>query len=480
LPAASQDGAKDIPSFCALESANCVLLEHGGKFEYWIKSNEMAGIIKWSVFVLALSQSFISPVYAGLPDITAAELLKAVKHGDSLYKNIDCKYTIDEQHNKNVWGESGIPLKRKLEIHWRAEGVKDYFDVTTHDGRFVLGKPVRYVRTFNGKIRMQWSPDRNKGSIFKKRYISNWSVPIHFGLTLGNREKKLGESLAVCEITSLRQKKWQGHECYFIEAIQSDGTKAEVWIDPKIGWRARRLRMWDPDGLILRYSSEEFKDCGNGSWYPVEGIYRYYADDKSSGERVISIERKLKVEQVEVNADLTIKDFEIQYPRGTRVHLYDTGESYIAGVTSVAGFGEEALNPLKDKPLPDLKQFAILQDPNQTRDKMILVCFFDMDQRPSRNCMRQLSAKAQELKAKGVFVVAVHALKVDDNKLRVWLQKYKISFPVGMIKANIEKTRIAWGINSLPRLILTDKKHIVTAEGFSLAELDEKLDGKSH
>jgi hypothetical protein len=43
-----------------------------------------------------------------------------------------------------------------------------------------------------------------------------------------------------------------------------------------------------------------------------------------------------------------------------------------------------------------------------------------------------------------------------------------------MIKANIEKTRIAWGINSLPRLILTDKKHIVRAEGFSTSELGDE------
>jgi len=131
---------------------------------------------------------------------------------------------------------------------------------------------------------------------------------------------------------------------------------------------------------------------------------------------------------------------------------------------------------LKDKSLPDMKQFAVLQDPNQAKDKMILVCFFDMNQRPSRNCMQQLSLKAKELEAKGVFVVAVHASKVDDNKLRLWVQKYRISSPVGMIKADTKKTRIAWGVNSLPELILTDSKHIVRAEGFAINELDMKLD----
>ena len=33
----------------------------------------------------------------------------------------------------------------------------------------------------------------------------------------------------------------------------------------------------------------------------------------------------------------------------------------------------------------------------------------------------------------------------------------------------------AWGVHSLPWLILTDDKHLVRVEGFPLAELDGKL-----
>lgn len=94
--------------------------------------------------------------------------------------------------------------------------------------------------------------------------------------------------------------------------------------------------------------------------------------------------------------------------------------------------------------------------------------------------MRQLNAKAQELKTKGVLVAAVQTSKIDDNKLRLWIQKYRIGFPIGMIKADAAKTRIAWGVSSLPWLILTDNEHIVMAEGFTLAELDEKLNGNSN
>jgi len=38
-----------------------------------------------------------------------------------------------------------------------------------------------------------------------------------------------------------------------------------------------------------------------------------------------------------------------------------------------------------------------------------------------------------------------------------------------------KQTRFAWGVKSLPWLILTDKEHIVRAEGFNINELDEKI-----
>ena len=136
--------------------------------------------------------------------------------------------------------------------------------------------------------------------------------------------------------------------------------------------------------------------------------------------------------------------------------------------------------PLLDKPLPEFKDIKIDLSAVDTNNETILVCFFDMNQRPSRNCLLQLSKKAKELTVKDIAVVAVQASKADQDKLNNWIKKNNIPFPVGMIQDDEEKTRFTWGVRSLPWLILTDKKHIVTAEGFSLAELDEKLAGKSH
>jgi hypothetical protein len=59
--------------------------------------------------------------------------------------------------------------------------------------------------------------------------------------------------------------------------------------------------------------------------------------------------------------------------------------------------------------------------------------------------------------------------------LNDWVKKYNIPFAVGMIAGDEEKTRFEWRVKSLPWLILTDRKHIVRAEGFGLSELDEKI-----
>jgi len=127
------------------------------------------------------------------------------------------------------------------------------------------------------------------------------------------------------------------------------------------------------------------------------------------------------------------------------------------------------------KPLPELKDFDVELSPADTNDTMVLVCFWDMEQRPSRRCIMELNKQAEELKQKGVTIVAVHASMIGADTLNDWLKKNNISIPVGMIRDVEEKTRLAWGVKSLPWLILTDSKHIVRAEGFALSELDGKI-----
>ena len=127
------------------------------------------------------------------------------------------------------------------------------------------------------------------------------------------------------------------------------------------------------------------------------------------------------------------------------------------------------------RPLPELKNVKVEIPSSDTEGRMILVCFFDMEQRPSRYCVNQLAKQAEQLKQQGIIVVAVQASKIDGDKLNDWVKKYKIPFAVGMIQGDVEKSRFAWGVKSLPWLILTNRKHIIKSNGFSMAELNEKI-----
>jgi len=131
---------------------------------------------------------------------------------------------------------------------------------------------------------------------------------------------------------------------------------------------------------------------------------------------------------------------------------------------------------LVGRPLPELKDLKIDLSLADADDKVILICFWDMEQRPSRHCIIQLAKQAEQLKQIGVTVVAVQASEVDENALNKWVKKYSIPFPLGMVQGDEEKTRFTWGVRSLPWLILTDSKHSVVAEGFSLGELNNEIE----
>ena len=137
----------------------------------------------------------------------------------------------------------------------------------------------------------------------------------------------------------------------------------------------------------------------------------------------------------------------------------------------------EELEPasLVGEHLPELVQFSIRLEPKWTENKKILVCFWDMSQRPSRNCVQTLNKRAQMLLKKNIYIVFVHAEEIKRMKLDAWVKENRIGPPVGVSRSRLSGLRQSWGVQSMPWLILTDKEHVVRAEGFALDELDEKI-----
>jgi protocatechuate 3,4-dioxygenase beta subunit len=129
---------------------------------------------------------------------------------------------------------------------------------------------------------------------------------------------------------------------------------------------------------------------------------------------------------------------------------------------------------LRGKPLPDLAPLG-LTPVDAPADQPLLAVVIDAEQRPSRRALRLLGEQAAALKEKGVAVVVVQTGTMAEDDFKAWKQEAALPFPVGCLKGDAEKARASWGAGALPWLILTDKARRVTADGFTLDELDAKL-----
>ncbi len=106
---------------------------------------------------------------------------------------------------------------------------------------------------------------------------------------------------------------------------------------------------------------------------------------------------------------------------------------------------------------------------------MLLLCFFDLQERPSRYCLSELVKTAATLNGKGVTIAGIQTSRIEAAALDAFARTNHIAFPLGMINADEEKTKFEWGLRSQPWLVLTDQDHVVRAEGFAPGDLNEKL-----
>ncbi|MCL5282779.1 MAG: carboxypeptidase-like regulatory domain-containing protein [Planctomycetes bacterium] len=109
-----------------------------------------------------------------------------------------------------------------------------------------------------------------------------------------------------------------------------------------------------------------------------------------------------------------------------------------------------------------------------TEGRPVLLCFIDIRQPSSRQCVAELVGKADALEAKGIITIARQASE-GTRELYAQLDAHCTAFPWHLAGGDFAARKAAWGIKSLPWLILTDKKHVVAAGGFGLDELDKRI-----
>jgi hypothetical protein len=218
----------------------------------------------------------------------------------------------------------------------------------------------------------------------------------------------------------------------------------------------------------IEYWMSDYKEIHPGCRLPMTQGCKVYRKD-SSGQPCIETHSDLKIVDARINERLPDELFRMEIKEGAMVADSRSGR------TINYTYKPEPPN-LVGKPLPECEDIAAGLVHGQAKNRRMLICFWDVQQRPSRHCLKSLAEKAVDFTDKGISVVCVHTSDVDEKTINKWMKDYNVPFAAKAITQDTEKTRFAWGVKSLPWLILTDRSHVVYAEGFGLDDLDTMIE----
>ncbi|MBN1257602.1 MAG: carboxypeptidase regulatory-like domain-containing protein, partial [Planctomycetes bacterium] len=133
---------------------------------------------------------------------------------------------------------------------------------------------------------------------------------------------------------------------------------------------------------------------------------------------------------------------------------------------------------LLGKPLPSLEDFGLQPASELAQGKRVVICFWDMEQRPSRRMITILAGRAEELAQKNVILLSVQGALADEADVQDWAEQAGVTIPIGKVpeeKIKRDKLLRSWGVSSMPWLIVVDEGHIVRREGITLEQFDALL-----
>lgn len=147
------------------------------------------------------------------------------------------------------------------------------------------------------------------------------------------------------------------------------------------------------------------------------------------------------------------------------------------GSTKLDNSAENRASSSAERISPGFEGIDIAYSPDQAKGKRLLLCFWDMQQRPSRNLIIALAEQKQALENKGVVVLLLHTSDIGAKELNDWIGKNKIPFVSGRITGDTQKVLYRWGVRGQPWLVLANENADIRTGGFELDQLDEKLRG---
>jgi hypothetical protein len=250
--------------------------------------------------------------------------------------------------------------------------------------------------------------------------------------------------------TQAKPVKVQGPAYYYGRILFEDGSpaildsslwkgNAEIWIDfPYAG-----MAQLDSEGYFKVYFSQE--------------QYEKVKADRVRNNIVVPDSQQINTSRAmyafpisELSQDKSKAGVvKIPHPKPPKQEL-TTAESKVG--QSIPGF--------ENIKIADFKSESI-------ENKSLLICFWDMEQRPSRQYIQELQKQKETLESKSIEILIIHAGTKAENEIKQWIEKNKISLTSGTIEGEPYDTLLAWGARGLPWFVLTDKKHVIIKAGFN-------------
>lgn len=215
--------------------------------------------------------------------------------------------------------------------------------------------------------------------------------------------------------------------------------------------------------LSVEHWTLNYREVVPGGWFPMKTGWSLYETD-DTGRTYLRSTRDLEVLDFAVNEPLSDDLFVLPIEPGVEVVDYRSGQQRIYKLWP----------SLLGKQLPSFEGIK-LGAPVPSKGKSVLVCFVDLEQRPSRHAVRELIAQSGWLKSKSIELTLIQSSNMSPGTLDEWQENLEIPFRMGTMTGDSDALRWSWAVKSLPWLILTDTEHIVRAEGFAPVELDAKI-----
>jgi RNA polymerase sigma-70 factor (ECF subfamily) len=218
-----------------------------------------------------------------------------------------------------------------------------------------------------------------------------------------------------------------GSLCYIIEADTKYGDFT-VWFDSEHGYHPARIEgkvgvsdsigspgnpsiITKEQGIERDYTLENVRfEKIDGTWVPMEADSKRYVI--LGNENGFSDEQShFKFTKITINPDHEalnsfgnpaknpeldpeLENGSIIYHIGYEAAVWKDGKVVDSSGKAI-DLDSRGPKLVIGKELPDLSEFNIDLNPGTIRNKMLLICFFDMNQRPSRNEILSLNKKAQ-------------------------------------------------------------------------------------